>query len=119
MKKILNFFLVLAVIAIPLYAHAIDPLVTCTGTECGWKELMTMVNTVINFLLFYMAIPIAAIMFTYAGFMMITAAGGEAKTKGKTVFFNTVIGLLLALASWLIIKTILTIMGWEGSWIGF
>ena len=88
---------------------------------CGWNDLMALVNNVINFILYFMAIPIAAIMFAYAGFLMVTA-GGEAagaRTKAKSIFTNAIIGLILATACWLIIKLILGILGYSGAWIGF
>lgn len=95
-------------------------LVTCKE-DCDWNDLMNLVNTVINFILYKMAIPIAAIMFTYAGFKMVTAGGeaAHARTQAKEIFTNTVIGLVLAVASWLIIKMILTVLGYQGAWIGF
>jgi hypothetical protein len=89
--------------------------------QCDWNALMSLVNNIINFILYYMAIPIAAIMFAYAGFLMVTA-GGEAagaRTKAKGIFTNAVIGLVLAAACWLIIKLILSVTGYNGAWIGF
>ena len=107
------------------FAAAGDPLVPCLTKNnpgpCDFNALMTLVNTVIHFILFYMAIPIAAIMFIYAGFLLVTA-GGEAagaRTKAKSIFLNTLIGLVLAVAAWLIIMTILSILGYDGAWIGF
>ena len=102
-------------------------LVPCSNTPdasgkilqpCDFNALMDLVNNIITFILFYMAIPIAAIMFAYAGFLLITAGGGEAKTKAKGIFTNAVLGLLLAAAAWLIVSTILSILGYEGAWIG-
>ncbi len=87
-------------------------------SKCDFNQLMALVNKIINFILFGMAIPIAAIMFAYAGFLLITAGGGEAKTKAKGIFTNAVLGLLLAAAAWLIVSTILSILGYEGAWIG-
>jgi len=92
-------------------------------SKCDWNALLTLVNNIITFLLYYMAIPIAAIMFFYAGFLLVTA-GGEAagaRTKAKSIFTNAVIGLVLAIACWLIVKLILTILGWNGigSGLGF
>lgn len=97
---------------------AVTGLVTCT-TNCGWNDLMAMVNKVINFLLVDLALPIAAIMFAYAGFKL-TFSGGEPEARGtaKKIFLNTVIGLVIAVAAWLIISTILAIMGFDGTWIG-
>lgn len=106
-------------------------LVPCTNTPvngkipdsdlCGFNALMDLINKIINFILFNMAIPIAAIMFVYAGWLMVTAGGeaAHARTKAKSIFTNAVIGLALAAAAWLIIKTVLSILGYDGSWIGF
>ncbi|MFA5791494.1 MAG: hypothetical protein WC884_00440 [Candidatus Paceibacterota bacterium] len=121
-KKLIISILVFSILIVPVlsFAAAGDPLVTCTD-NCNWNELMTLINTVIHFILFYLAIPIAAIMFIYAGFLLITA-GGEAagaRTKAKSIFTNALIGLILAAAAWLIIKLILSILGYEGAWIGF
>ena len=90
------------------------------SNPCGFNDLLTMVNKVINFILFVMFIPIAAILFAYAGFMLITS-GGEVgkKKKALSVFWNVGLGLVIAVASWLIISTILSIVGFDGSWIGF
>jgi hypothetical protein len=92
-----------------------------TGNLCDFNQLMNLVNKVISFILYGMAVPIAAIMFAYAGFLLVTA-GGEAagaRTKAKSIFTNAVIGLLLAVAAFLIVRTILSILGYSGSWLGF
>jgi hypothetical protein len=89
--------------------------------ECGYDEFMALVSRVIKFILFDLAIPIAAIMFFYAGFLMVTAGGESAgaRTKAKNIFTNTLIGLALATGAWVIIHTLLSILGYNGSWIGF
>ncbi|MEI6580629.1 MAG: hypothetical protein WCO07_00455 [bacterium] len=86
----------------------------------GIKYLLEMVNKVIHFILFTLAVPIAAILFAYAGFMLITS-GGEVGKKKKAlgVFWHVGLGLVIVIASWLIISTILSILGYNGSWIGF
>lgn len=87
---------------------------------CDFNALMKMVNTIIYFILFYMAIPIAAIMFTYAGFELVTSGGStEKRGTARKVFTNAVIGLTIAVACWLIVKLILSILGYSGAWIGF
>ncbi|MFZ3011716.1 MAG: hypothetical protein WA060_01820 [Minisyncoccia bacterium] len=125
MRKTTKFFIniaVLLILIIPAISLAQEDsrLVTCTE-DCDWTDLMNLVNTIINFILYKMAIPIAAIMFAYAGFKMVTAGGeaAHARTEAKEIFTNTVIGLVLAAAAWLIIKTILSILGYQGAWIGF
>ncbi|MEK7572280.1 MAG: hypothetical protein AAB493_00250 [Patescibacteria group bacterium] len=90
------------------------------SNPCGFNDLLTMVNKVVHFVLFVMVVPIAAILFAYAGFMLITS-GGEVgkKKKALSVFWNVGLGLIIAVAAWLIISTILSIVGFDGSWIGF
>src|SRR3989344_401729 len=97
-------FVIFLMLIMPAVSLAVNtPLVTCTdGKVCGFNELMALVNRVIQFILFDMALPIAAIMFIYAGFLMITA-GGEAagaRTKAKSIFTNAVLGLVFAAAAW-------------------
>lgn len=87
----------------------------CHG-ENGWNNLMTLINNVIRFIFIDLTIPIAAISFAYAGFLLLTS-GGEAakKTKAKKIFLNVAIGLIFIAASWLIISTILSVLGYSGA----
>ena len=102
-----------------------DPggLVPC-GTKanpkaCDFNDIMKLINTIINFVLFVIAVPLAAIMFAYAGFMLVTSGGSSEKmSQAKSIFGNVAIGLIIAAAAWLIVHTILNIVGFDGSWIG-
>lgn len=103
-----------------LLTKGLVPLVPC-DKGCGFNDFMALINKVIKFILYGMVIPIAAIMFAYSGFLMFTA-GGEAagaRTRAKSIFFSVVWGLIIAVAAFLIIRTILSILGYSGSWIGF
>jgi hypothetical protein len=130
-KKFLIYLLVFLILAMPALSLAQGKIVSqngglvpcdnSTAHPCDWTALMSLVNNIINFIIYFMAIPIAAIMFAYAGFLLITA-GGEAagaRTKAKSIFTNALIGLVLAVACWLIIKLVLNIVGYSGTWIGF
>ena len=99
-----------------------------TGGEviksCEFEHIFELINKVVNFALFQLALPIAAIMFAYAGFLMIFSGGESGKrTKAKGIFWNVALGLILAAASWLIIHTILGIVGYNTgdgfNWFGF
>jgi len=87
---------------------------------CHFADFLTMINNVINFIFFKLVIPIAAILFAYAGFMMVTS-GGDTERRGKAlkVFKDVGLGLVFIAASWLIVSTILSIVGFDGAWIGF
>ncbi len=90
----------------------------CPAGGCGFDELMKLINKVINFLLFTIAMPLAAIIFAYAGFLLITAGGDPAKvTQAKAIIKNLLIGFVIALAAWLIINTILSTLGFQGSFL--
>ncbi len=87
---------------------------------CGFGHLMVLVNKVINFILFALALPIAAIMFAYAGFLLLFS-GGESgkKTKAKEIFTSVAIGVIIAVIAWLAVELILNLLGYDGAWIGF
>ena len=79
-----------------------------TTDMCTYADLITLVTNVINFLIFKIAAPLAAIMFVYAGFLYITNGGNESKIKQAHGYFLAVFwGLVVALAAWLIINFVL------------
>ncbi|MFZ2072162.1 MAG: hypothetical protein WAV10_00550 [Minisyncoccia bacterium] len=89
----------------------------CPEGGCGFAELICLVNNFIQFILFRMAVPIAAIMFAYAGILLIFSGGDTSKrSKAKSIFANVAIGLIIAIAAWLIVETILTLLGYDQSW---
>lgn len=127
MKRTLNIFLIIFLLSFAVFpsfslaqSNVLVPCgTTANPTSCGFNDLLNMVNKVINFILIYMAVPIAAIMFAYAGFLLVFSGGEPAKrTKAKDVFVNVAIGLVIIAACWLIVHTILSIVGFDGSWIG-
>lgn len=87
---------------------------------CGFNDMMDFINNLIHFVLFFLALPIAAIMVAYAGFLLVTAGeeSGHARQKAKNIFTHAVVGLVIAIASWLIIRSVLSIVGYDGAWIG-
>ncbi|HYD91225.1 MAG TPA: hypothetical protein VEA37_07015, partial [Flavobacterium sp.] len=82
---------------------------------CDFNAFMRLINDVINFLLIYMALPIMAIMFAYAGFLLVTAGGeaAHAKTKAKKIFFNAILGFIIAAGAWLFVKIPLFFIGYK------
>lgn len=118
MKKIV-LFLVFYFLFFTFSAQAAG-LVPCGGGEsesaCTWCNLMQMISNIVNFML-YIIFPIAAAMIVIGGISIMTAAGSPQKiTKGKEIITAAIIGLLIALFSYLIIDTIIKIIavGWNG-----
>ncbi len=92
-----------------------EALVQCTE-NCGFKEAIELVNRVIKFIFIYLAIPLAAIMFAYAGFELVTSGGStEKKSKAKNIIMNVAVGLVLAASAYVIVQTVLSIMGFTGT----
>ncbi|MEK7118693.1 MAG: hypothetical protein AAB869_03720 [Patescibacteria group bacterium] len=87
-------------------------LVVCgnvAGEECTFAYFIDQVQVVINFLIFKIAAPLAAVMFAYAGFLYVTNRGNEGQIKeAHEIFWNVFLGLTLALSAWLIMSFILT-----------
>lgn len=89
----------------------------CPITGCGFPELILLISNIITFLLFTIATPLAALIFAYAGIMLLTSGGDTGKLKtAKKIIGNLLIGYVIALAAWLIINTILSKLGFHGSW---
>lgn len=118
-----SLFIFLACISIifPLSVGAeYDPkigLISCDGIvdPCDFEDVLETANMMIDFLIFTLAMPLAAIIFAWAGFLFITGGADPGKrTKAKGMMLNVVIGLVIALAAWLIVKTILLALGYDG-----
>lgn len=132
-----QFFLILIVgllLASPLFVSAqiTGPLVPCDGAagkdakgnplkECQVCHAVELGQNIINFFVAAAAF-IAVAIFAYAGFLMLTAAGDTGKiSTARGMFTNVVVGLVIVLAGWLIIDTVMkwafqgTTEGEEGS----
>jgi hypothetical protein len=70
-------------------------------------DVVKLAQNVLNFGIF-VAVVISAFLFAYAGWNMITAGGNtEIYAKGKRVFGNVLIGLIIILAGYIIIDTLM------------
>jgi hypothetical protein len=79
------------------------------NNPCTFTDLVQLLNNVIKFLLFSIATPLIALILMYTGYLYLTAGGSSGQTeKVRHILFNAVIGYVVALAAWLIVKTILS-----------
>jgi len=104
-------FLILIMLspAIALGAGAPGPIVTC-GNEgqpaCTICDIATLAQNILNGGI-YIAVFLSATLFAWAGWKYVTAAGGSDVSSARSIFTNVAIGLILILAAWLIINTIM------------
>ncbi len=81
---------------------------------CDFDVLLAFINKMINFLLIKMATPFFALILVYVGWLYLSDMGSaENIKKAKTILKNVVIGYIIALAAWLIVKTILSTLGFD------
>ena len=72
---------------------------------CTYEDLITLVQTIIDFLIFKLAAPISALLFAYAGYLYLTNGGNESQIKqAHDIFLNVFWGFILALGAWLLVK---------------
>lgn len=89
----------------PAFAQA--QLVTCGGTDCTFCDFASTVNNVIQFIITVM-ILIAVLMLVVAGFKLVTSRGNtSAAEAAKKMIFNVVIGIVIVLAAWVLVDTII------------
>lgn len=78
---------------------------------CTFSDVLRTINNIITFLITKLFIPILVLMFMFAGYQYIMAQGNPSKVANlKKMVINIIIGLLLVLCSWLIVKVILRIL---------
>jgi hypothetical protein len=99
-----------ALVCLPAVLYAANSIVPDCGADgCSWTDLVQLVNNVIDFLIKFIAVPISGLLFAWAGFLFLTAAGNSGQIeKAKGIFFNVLVGLIIALASWLIVNLVTT-----------
>lgn len=95
----------------------IDPVSGDYLNPCGLDALIAMVNKLINFIIIQLGIPFFSVLFTYAGILYLTSgANPDHKNKAKKILTNSLIGFGIVLGSWLVIKTILVALNYQGVW---
>ncbi|MEK7090637.1 MAG: transglycosylase SLT domain-containing protein, partial [Patescibacteria group bacterium] len=84
------------------------------SNPCSICHIFTLLQNLLNFLWWYISIPLATLMLAYAGFLLMIPSLGSGSppmiTKGKKVLKNTVVGIIIVFFSWLFIDTIIKVL---------
>ena len=90
---------------------------------CTRCDSFKLAHNVISFILYGLVPPVAAVLFIYGGLVILLAGARlEWISHGKKVFWNTFLGLVIIMASWLIVNTFIQSFGPEqakDSWFRF
>ena len=95
-------------------------LVPCDGLDCNWCKLFQLFKNILDFAMMII-FPLAAAYMIYGGFLMLTAGDNQGRFgDGKKAITAAVIGILIALLSWLILDTIFKTLAvnWDSLQIG-
>jgi len=108
------------ILAIPLVTSAAlpDKIVPCNGVDCDVCDIAKLAQNTLNAGI-YIAIFLSAILFAWAGWKYVTAGGESGKVKSaREIFTNVLIGLIIILAGWLVVDTIMKTFVSESATLG-
>lgn len=119
MKKIFINLIILSLIILPVFAIAqgtANPdqpsLVPECGTlsedgkldRCNFLDFFNFIGEIIKFMIYYLSIPIAVLLFLYSGALYLFSPIAENKGKAIKIFWSVVWGFVIMLGSWLFIE---------------
>lgn len=104
-------------LALPLVAHAggipfFGPIIPPEGSLCaaGWGMLMIVINNIISLLITLAIVFVAPLMIAYSGFLfVVNPVNAAGKEQAKKILTNTVVGIVIALAGWLIVNAVMAV----------
>lgn len=95
--------------AIPFFGPIIPPAyATCPAS---WGLLITVFNNIIALLLTLAIVFVAPLMIAYAGFLFVVNPVDSAGiSKAKGILTHTIVGIVIALAGWMIVDAIMAVL---------
>ena len=84
----------------------------CEGySDCDYAKFLELIGRVFKNLV-WIALPLATLGIGISGVYIIFGGASESqRTRGKEIFWDSIIGFVIVLAAWLIIRTILIELG--------
>jgi hypothetical protein len=89
------------------------PLIPCVN-KCDLGSLMQLLNNLITFLIKVILFPVVILMFVYMGYQYITSQGKPGMhAKLRTMIWKLVLGIVIILVAWVLVKTLLVVIGYK------
>ncbi len=101
----------LAHASIPFFGPIIPQGNNLNVCPADWGMVITVINNIISFALTIAIVFLAPLMIAYAGFLYVlspTSAGD--RRKANNILVNTIVGIVVALAAWLIVDAIMVVL---------
>ncbi len=111
--------LVAGSLALPLAAHAaipfFGPIIPQVANQAvcpaGFGMLMIVINNIISFLITIAIVFVAPLMIAYAGFLyVVNPVDPSGISKAKGILWNTIVGIVVALAGWMIVDAVMAVL---------
>jgi len=122
-KKKLFAFITISVMTFFIFKNVFAAgMVPCGGAgepPCEFTDFFIMINNVIRFGVFKIIPSIAVLTLIIGGIFYLFAGAGspELAARGKSIIRITIIGLMIVYGSWIIIDTLLWLLGYRaGTW---
>ncbi len=101
---------------IPFFGPIIEPNISNIATNSqycplGWGAVIVVINNIISLLITLAIVFVAPLMIAWAGFLLVVNpvnAGG--KEEAKKILTNTVVGIVLALAGYMIVAALMAVL---------
>jgi hypothetical protein len=98
-------------------AHAASTgsgLIPCDGPDCDLNSVIQLANTLMTFFFKTLLLPLFVVMIIYLGYSYIAAQGKPGQhAKLGSMAKHMVLGLLLMLLAWAIVRTVLSLIGYH------
>lgn len=79
----------------------------CEGDNCDFQDFLQLLDNVFETIL-WLAVPLASVAIAYAGIILVTARDDSGKrNEAKGILWAAILGLVIVLAAWLIVNTVL------------
>ena len=102
---------------LPFAAHAqsipfFGPIIPNTNVcPLGWGAVIIVINRAIALAITLAIVFVAPIMIAYSGFLfVVNPVNPSGKEKAKGILLNTVVGIVIALAGWLIVDAVMAVL---------
>jgi hypothetical protein len=83
--------------------------------DCTFEDAMATVKHIIDWMLYKMTLYISVLALVWAGWLYITSAGNPGKrSEANKMMWSILKGVLIMFCAWLIVNTILTVLGYTG-----
>jgi hypothetical protein len=102
---------------VPQVTHAaipfFGPIIPDAFNVCppGWGMIITVINNIISLLITLAIVFVAPLMIAWSGFLfVVNPVNAAGKEQAKGILTNTIIGIVIALASWMIVDAIMAVL---------